>query len=109
MGMIETREKVTAYVTKWWQTKGILRVEAEVWKSDCGSEYLSIKARGYSQMVCPADWHRDYKAACDRVAELAKKKVKSLHAAEAKISKLRNGAEAYDLTVEVLETTGSSK
>lgn len=76
-------EHVTAYVTKYWCTKGIYKVEGKI--SGRKSTMLCL---GRSIYIHKPYWHLTEEAARDHVAELRVKRLTSLQKTIRKVEKL---------------------
>jgi|WetSurMetagenome_2_1015567.scaffolds.fasta_scaffold130833_5 hypothetical protein len=98
------------YITKYWESRGLLRVGAKTYTSE-GHEYADVPAGpGRSPMFLgKSHWVRSYEEACDRVATLAMNRINGLKASLERARKTKDSAVSYTLAVEVLETTGSSR
>ena len=96
------------YITKYWESRGILRARARTYPSG-GREYADVRLPKTSMFLPGNSWSRSYGEACDRVAELAMRRMNTLKRTLDKVRKLKDGAATYNLTVEVLEVTGSSR
>jgi hypothetical protein len=82
------QELVTAYVTKWALTRGILKIEGELVQ---GGKYFSSRQAKYHIFVGPRDFHLDVASAHARVMEMVKAKKASLKKQLSKLEML-NGS-----------------
>lgn len=89
MKTLREHELSTFYVTKFWETRGLLRVQGYLDPS-ISSTMLTYAQKGGMNGVDHAhgqDWWRDEGEARERIEQLRLTKVKNL---ERKITKLRN-------------------
>jgi hypothetical protein len=98
------------FITKYWESRGLLRVSATTYKSD-GHEYADVPGGPDHSpwFLGKSHWFRSYSEACDRLAYQTANKVKGLKKSLARAAETQDRAKTYSLTVEVLNTSGSSR
>lgn len=82
------REKITAYVTKYALTTGIVVVQAEVC-SGISENMISVQGR-YTATFHGEDWHRDLPSAVARAKQMVERKLKSLDKQRQKLVSMRD-------------------
>lgn len=82
------RENITAYVTKYALTTGILEVEGVVCHST-SSAMFQWKTDGFSNTAHGKDWHRTREQALARAEEMRQKKIASLKKKIEQLEKLK--------------------
>ena len=88
----EEEERVTAYVIRWWETRGVLKREGRV-NHHVSSKMFVYEEDGHKVTVHGNDWNRNWSAALREAENRRQKKVAST---ERKLAKLRN----MEITVE---------
>ena len=91
-----TNEKITAWVTKYALTDGVLKVQGEVSRS---ASTMFIYGEYWQTAHCE-EWHRTEQAALDRAEFMRTKKIASL---EKQLAKMRA------LKIQVVDQTGDAK
>jgi hypothetical protein len=81
---VKTDPIITAYVTRYALTKGIIRVEGH----QCGPTMISYYVEGYPNYAHGNDWHTTPEKAARRAEAMRVKKITSLKATIAKLEKL---------------------
>lgn len=80
-----TKERFTAYITKYALTEGIFEAEGEE-----SNGYFYYGKGGYDRnQACPEDWHRTREEAVARAEDMRKRKIASLKKSIAKMEALR--------------------
>lgn len=74
------------YVTKWWETKGLLQVLAEVRPS--GYAYSGAVGMSLRQQYQPNQWYGTIEGARERIEALRKRRIATLKKQLAKLQQL---------------------